>query len=481
MMATQDQAKQRHNEDLTMSTNRIIKNQVVFRIKDPNKSARAPRRSPKQKAASSSPEAAYHPRRAHQKSRTGCGNCKKRRVKCDETKPSCNKCEAYGISCDYAALQLRSRESSQESSSARSAAECPNVSDLVVKLSAVDLATRIHDTLQLTSYADEPMPSYIISKSVTALHIFVNGLGMVGTMSERGQKISGGAMIQLGFQTPYLLHAVLGVAAIFLRFGNPDDKTNHVLEAYHWQRALKLYQTELQSSVQKHNMDGLLSTCMMMGALSFSDASYNPIDSWLFSSKPSDLNWLLVQGGLRYLLESCHPWLVDSMWWDFFMETKEQNFEGMCEGRPDFFKPEISDLCGIDETSTEDNNPYYWPVRMLSIYLDMETTNDNFSSLCGFMGRLLPPYINLLLQKDERAILLLGIWEAKMCESKTYWTNHRLLSECIATCMFLEDSSDPRILKLLEYPASQCGYTLKHMGEVEQMPILPILATLPGQ
>lgn len=55
--------------------------------------------------------------KTHKKSRKGCGNCKLRKVKvgfpnlvlwialiawqCDEQKPSCNRCEAYGTLCDY--------------------------------------------------------------------------------------------------------------------------------------------------------------------------------------------------------------------------------------------------------------------------------------------------------------------------------------------------------------------------------------------
>ncbi|KAI3316697.1 hypothetical protein HD806DRAFT_527687 [Xylariaceae sp. AK1471] len=36
----------------------------------------------------------------HKKSKTGCATCKKRRVKCDETKPHCNRCESTGRRCD---------------------------------------------------------------------------------------------------------------------------------------------------------------------------------------------------------------------------------------------------------------------------------------------------------------------------------------------------------------------------------------------
>ncbi|KAJ0414586.1 hypothetical protein BJY00DRAFT_318670 [Aspergillus carlsbadensis] len=43
----------------------------------------------------------YHPRRAHKKSRAGCLTCKKRRVKCDETHPTCRHCVRTGWTCSW--------------------------------------------------------------------------------------------------------------------------------------------------------------------------------------------------------------------------------------------------------------------------------------------------------------------------------------------------------------------------------------------
>ncbi|KAK0621013.1 hypothetical protein B0T14DRAFT_522566 [Immersiella caudata] len=45
------------------------------------------------------------PRRSSPKVRTGCITCKIRRVKCDEAKPSCNKCTTTGRTCDGYATQ----------------------------------------------------------------------------------------------------------------------------------------------------------------------------------------------------------------------------------------------------------------------------------------------------------------------------------------------------------------------------------------
>ncbi|KAL3490509.1 hypothetical protein BJX62DRAFT_238145 [Aspergillus germanicus] len=54
----------------------------------------------------------YHPRRTHTKSRAGCLTCKKRRVKCDETRPSCRNCIRTGWSCSWPDIQPQARSQS---------------------------------------------------------------------------------------------------------------------------------------------------------------------------------------------------------------------------------------------------------------------------------------------------------------------------------------------------------------------------------
>ncbi|KAK0732647.1 hypothetical protein B0T21DRAFT_443843 [Apiosordaria backusii] len=43
-------------------------------------------------------------RRGHTKSRRGCFNCKRRRIKCQETRPSCGHCLKTGLTCEYPSL-----------------------------------------------------------------------------------------------------------------------------------------------------------------------------------------------------------------------------------------------------------------------------------------------------------------------------------------------------------------------------------------
>lgn len=41
------------------------------------------------------------PKKGHTKSRRGCHNCKRRKVKCQETRPECHNCVRFGLRCVY--------------------------------------------------------------------------------------------------------------------------------------------------------------------------------------------------------------------------------------------------------------------------------------------------------------------------------------------------------------------------------------------
>ncbi|CRK37336.1 hypothetical protein BN1708_001374 [Verticillium longisporum] len=58
-------------------------------------------RSPSPNASGIAPLVSSHRRKAHTKSRTGCVECKRRRVKCNEERPTCKACHRHGVSCVY--------------------------------------------------------------------------------------------------------------------------------------------------------------------------------------------------------------------------------------------------------------------------------------------------------------------------------------------------------------------------------------------
>ncbi|KAL4926413.1 Zn(II)2Cys6 transcription factor [Aspergillus undulatus] len=61
------------------------------------------------------------PRRSHTKSRNGCDQCKKRRVKCDERGPPCSNCTSRELECVYSKAPVPRRMSSTSASPTTSA------------------------------------------------------------------------------------------------------------------------------------------------------------------------------------------------------------------------------------------------------------------------------------------------------------------------------------------------------------------------
>ncbi|KAB8269903.1 hypothetical protein BDV30DRAFT_229383 [Aspergillus minisclerotigenes] len=266
--------------------------------------------------------------------------------------------------------------------------------------------------------------------------------------------------------SPFLMHAIIGAATSHLRRIYPENNTYTMVEAYHWQKAIKQYSEEISTAVGPHNMDPLYSACLLMTIHSFSLEEYNPRSSFVFSDDPESLNWLMLQSGLRYLLQLTVPWMTQSMWWDVFKRSREGNplYDDHRPGRVDLH-PELADICGIDDSTTEETNPYHWPLRMLTPLLSLERSLKTFTHYTNYMGRLLPDYYDQLLKKDPPALIILSWWLALIVNLDVWWMETRAKSECVAICMYLEESDDPRILSLLEFPAQACGYLLKHVQE----------------
>jgi hypothetical protein len=55
------------------------------------------------------------PRKGHTKSRRGCYNCKRRRIKCNERHPDCNHCIKAGLQCEYPSNIIQATQHSHTS------------------------------------------------------------------------------------------------------------------------------------------------------------------------------------------------------------------------------------------------------------------------------------------------------------------------------------------------------------------------------
>ncbi|KAJ5842712.1 Aflatoxin biosynthesis regulatory protein [Penicillium rubens] len=411
----------------------------------------------------------YHARRSHRKSRAGCVNCKQRRVKCDEAKPHCLRCQRHGIECDYTSQPSRPQKTNSiVSQFIQANPDLISIDSLASSMSLMTVADKLNELLQPPSATGNHLPrltdATASARTMEALHHFHQAPAFSDVQTP--VRVVMGKMVELAFETPFLMHAIIASATTHLCALVPDNRDYRLAEAYHWQQTINQYSTEVSTNITRENMDKLYSVCLMISMHSFIQETFNPHASFVFTTDPTALTWLRLQGGLRYLLARTHRWLPQSMWWTIFMESRDpsMDFEDKRPGRVGL-DPDLADLCGITEDSTVEGNVFLWPLRMLMGLLPFERGPGSFRVYNTWMGRLEGPFYECLLRKEPAALVLLAWWLGLMCYVEQWWVETRVRSECTAICMFLEDSCDPLVLRLLEFPALCCGYLLRHEQE----------------
>ncbi|KAB8304307.1 hypothetical protein EYC80_003718 [Monilinia laxa] len=136
-------------------------------------------------------------RRSHRKTRTGCNNCKRRKIKCGEGKPSCLNCIKHSIPCDYsranAAASAKNTPISSPGSSA--SASAPN------------------DILSRTAEGQDPYLNVIdlevFNNFCTSTAFSLNSHPDVTVLWQT-------TVIQMAFQHEFVLRAILALSALQL-------------------------------------------------------------------------------------------------------------------------------------------------------------------------------------------------------------------------------------------------------------------------
>lgn len=262
------------------------------------------------------------------------------------------------------------------------------------------------------------------------------------------------------------MYTVVGCGILHMNRICPNNESREIAETYFWQRALRLYSQALQQNVNEKTVNGLISACMLMGITSLIPLRFEIKDSWVFTGEPSDLNWLAIQGGLACILKLAHKYVPGSIWGTAFRRNHEWEsklFRYEVKHGREGLQPELADLCGIDEHSNEDNCVYWFPIKLLSPYMELEANAQNAAHVTTWMGRISPQFVNICRERDPCGLVVLAHWMGLMCSLSKYqqWVEGRLRQECIAVCIYLESMEDPVIQPFLEFPAAASGYTLQ--------------------
>ncbi|KAK2596572.1 hypothetical protein N8I77_013456 [Diaporthe amygdali] len=266
-----------------------------------------------------------HTRRAHKKSRFGCAECKRRKIKCDEVHPACWNCTRYGISCSFVAPirprsaappqpgpgsdSVRTPTSTHAVNSPRDPTAWSDLLSSTAPSGSVPLAADHAPQEGGGSSPGSPRVADSSMRDLELMHHYCVSTSISMAQREDLRYIWRVVFPQEGYRHPFVMHGLLALAALHKSYLFPAKRQEYLtLGASHHTLGLEPFRAHL-SNIGDDNWRAMLcfASIVIVHVCSLAARSENgciaaPITStWEFFS---------VVRGIRTTLEEFTPRLV---------------------------------------------------------------------------------------------------------------------------------------------------------------------------
>ncbi|KAJ4310218.1 hypothetical protein N0V84_011087 [Fusarium piperis] len=410
-------------------------------------------------------------RKAHRKSRLGCGNCKLRSVKCDESKPSCKRCLSSGFICSF----------TQTSPSASlHLAHCGAGPVFSVADPAADRNLRVPFPglrVPVAQPTRGAVGEIVLGEAeMAALERFrLRTVFTIGT--EKTRHLYSERAVKLAFKHPFLIHAFTAFALLHDSHITPNQPASHrTALAFHWYQATVLFQQRLlaahstsdPSSLPSSERDAIWTSSVLLGASALALVDVQNIEGVWPLKDPDilDLDWLKMSEGKKVAWAIADPTRAESIFHDLLLQ-KDLTPNGTNPIPPDALPPTFYTTFDLSSSSPT-SNPYYVAASLLAQLLPQKINENSVVQFLAFITQLDPRYKQLLEDKDPRAMVLLAWWYAKAAAHSSWYMQRRSLVEGQAICVYLERycMDVPGILELVQFPKRVFGMCGKNGGTI---------------
>lgn len=366
------------------------------------------------------------------------------RLQCDEAKPSCTRCRRSNVECRYCPpSKAKAVQNSAVAGYSRSAAALSaNYSPLpFAQPSSIAVAEAC---LQSKS------PTRGVSRVSLLHHINQNFHSLQGLESAGGQMV---VILSMASSRPYLLDVVLAVAASHLRHmhqatGNTSIASAEsiaacrVAEHYQQSLALRGFRSALGETFDQEGADSVITCSMMLNLLAFAlDEEEDPMQSWIFSTSDSRLEWFKLGMGLTPVLMNTKQFHDKSVLRYIFdaSDDVDKTYHGE-EPKPLSKVPfHWLRLCGLDYTSNDPDHVFYEPVRILAELVPVPANHQSFFLYTAFFGKLNLEFQSMLEVNHEVTVWMLGYWLGILCRFEhIWWLSSRVRRDYRAVCIWLD-------------------------------------------
>ncbi|CAG7938939.1 unnamed protein product [Penicillium nalgiovense] len=348
-------------------------------------------------------------RKSHNKSRAGCGNCKRRRIKvsafqtvsesgcrlspatpapfmkdgfkeekhCDEKKPACSKCIHHAIECDF----LSTTSISPASSSVAPSPSRPSKTQFRFKPSKYQPGERTprdetgqpsSQTVSTEVQCESPsaLPRVQDTLSFADLRLFHHFVTETyRTLADEAtdhNRIWQTHVPQWGFTLPSIFHLILALAALHLGYLHPEVRDQYVMQADdHFTFGIR----SVSSIISSLNPGNCQSIYMSTALVCFVYFAHGPKPGeYIVFSETGKAEWLVLMRGVRSIL----------------MSSRDKIFTGVLETRPD---PAIQ---GVSHLLQEELGEHQSHIQQLERFIETHTGGSSTGQVCiGALEKLL--------------------------------------------------------------------------------------------
>ncbi|PNP38227.1 hypothetical protein TGAMA5MH_09797 [Trichoderma gamsii] len=397
------------------------------------------------------------PRRSHKKSRAGCRRCKNRKIKCDEVHPRCGNCSKHGVMCDFESRQVLEELHTLPTPVTRSP-QAP-VSAPTSSGSMTMTSTTAPSTAGIPSYDDHRIsPSRLSPPSTSSTpSLTLPSVPIITSMTRQGDRLLefqlwhqyiSSTSKTLVMNSPastdiwqkdvprfalegrtYLIDAVLSVAALHLRFKNPEDKV--MIEASHAYSASTLaeYCRSLNKGITAENADALFLTSCLIAFQATASRLFIKEDSDLTDPSESHrryalpLSWFHAFQGVKTIVATSWQWIRNSATLKVVIDSQPGSMLDLNPLGPEsFFGHLLDDL--DEELEQEDesnraatNQGYFHAVCVLN----WAHKNQYAPSALALPSTVSRRYVELVEAKRPRALAILACFFALLKRMDNVW------------------------------------------------------------
>ncbi|KAI3319003.1 hypothetical protein HD806DRAFT_510656 [Xylariaceae sp. AK1471] len=376
-------------------------------------------------------------RRSAKKSRHGCRECKRRHVKCDETKPSCVNCNIHHLQCSF--LSPYSLPIPRTAPAAvlypKSPTSGSSPPDDIVQYTGIVTPSSTHDTPELSTPLFHDGPTFTNGSLVSTdqtfklhhlelLHNYRTGVLDYRILDDATADGFYAMTIRTAVQAPYLMDQLLAVSAANMSTQRPNQRRFYLEEATHLQtRALALFNAAQVTEATGNGLPGFLFSTLLSQQVLFDAFSIR-------ADFPTFLDNLVT--GFR--LCSGVRTIIGDSWNSILTQYRQQagiNLPGNFladYGAETVLTTKLTHLKSLLEDASLSPSVSSPCIEALDFLRNMSYASDHpkfsaFRTTRVFRWAVLVPsdFVNLLEQRRPEALIITAYYAVLVHDSRGYW------------------------------------------------------------